>query len=599
MPSHDATQGLTAKRRWWFRLSAMVAVPLLVLLLAEGLLRLAGYGYPTGFFKRGDIEGQLVWTDNHDFGRRFFPPGLARRPHCFSIPLVKPPKTVRIFVLGGSAAMGDPDFKFGLPQMLDVLLRERFPDVHFEVVNGAMVAINSNVVLPIARDCARHDGDLWVIYMGNNEMVGPFGSVTVFGAQAPSLPIIRATLAMKRTRLGQFLGAALYFLRHGDHPLPKWEGMEMMANLTVRYNSRATAAVYRHFRRNLTDILKTGVRAHVPIVLCTVATNLKDCAPFASLHRRDLAEVDREEWKGAYDEGVGWQNQGEPAKAEAAYERAARIDPQFADLAFRQGQCCHLLGRNAEAAKFFRQARDEDALQFRADDRINDIIRLAAASFAGRGVSLLDAEELFAANSTNRLTGDNYFYEHVHLRPSGNFLLARAVAGNVAKALNLQSTRPWLSRAECFRLAGLTDWNRYDDLSVILDRIEHPPFTPQSNHTSQLRLISSQRSRYLPATKPAEVRREAAELAALVNKYPQDAELRWNLAGLLENAGQGEAAAEQWRTLMRLQPQSALPAFNLAKLLDQLGRPAQALSLYRQSRRIDPEYYERHYAAGL
>ncbi len=577
----------------------MVAVPVLFVLLAEGLLRLAGYGYPTGFFKRGTIEGQAVWTDNQAFGRRFFPPGLARRPHCFSIPVTKPPKTLRIFVLGGSAAMGDPDFKFGLPRMLDVLLRERFPDVHFEVVNAAMVAINSNVVLPISRDCARHDGDLWVIYMGNNEMVGPFGSVTVFGAQAPTLPVIRTTLAMKRTRLGQFLGSALYFLRHGDHSLPKWKGMEMMANLKVRHDSPATAMVYRNFQRNLAGILETGARVHVPIVLCTVATNLRDCAPFASLHRRDLARVDLEEWTAAYKEGVGWQDQGDAAKAEAAFERAARIDPQFADLAFRQGQCCRLLGRNIEAASFFRQARDEDALQFRADDRINEIIRQAAAAFAGQGVSLLDAEKLFAAASPNGLAGDNYFYEHVHLRPSGNFLLAHAVAESVAKALNLQSSQSWLSRSDCLRLVGLTDWNRYDDLNVILDRIQHPPFTRQSNHADQLRLISSQRAEYLLATKPAELRREAAELGALAGKYPQDPELRWNLAGLLENAGQTDAAAEQWRTLMRLQPQSALPAFNLARLLDRLGHSAQALALYRQSRRMDPDYYRQHPDAGL
>ncbi len=45
--------------------------------------------------------------------------------------------------------------------------------------------------------------DIWVIYMGNNEVVGPFGAGTVFGRQVPPLPLIRASLALKTTRIGQ------------------------------------------------------------------------------------------------------------------------------------------------------------------------------------------------------------------------------------------------------------------------------------------------------------------------------------------------------------------------------------------------------------
>ena len=60
--------------------------------------------------------------------------------------------------------------------MLQSMLELRYPGTRFEVVNGAMAGINSNVILPIARDCAGAGGDIWVIYMGNNEVVGPFGA---------------------------------------------------------------------------------------------------------------------------------------------------------------------------------------------------------------------------------------------------------------------------------------------------------------------------------------------------------------------------------------------------------------------------------------
>ena len=120
---------------------------------------------------------------NDRFGYRFFPPALARTPVPMRMAVKKPANTYRIFVFGESAAMGDPDPSFGAWRYLQVLLHERFPGTDFEVVCVAMTAINSHVILPIARECARRDGDLWIIYMGNNEMVGPFGGGTVFGSR--------------------------------------------------------------------------------------------------------------------------------------------------------------------------------------------------------------------------------------------------------------------------------------------------------------------------------------------------------------------------------------------------------------------------------
>ena len=73
------------------------------------------------------------------------------------------------------------------------------------MVNVAMTAINSHVILPLARECAGHQGDLWVIYMGNNEMVGPFGAATVFGFKAPPLWLVRASVAVQRARFCQLL----------------------------------------------------------------------------------------------------------------------------------------------------------------------------------------------------------------------------------------------------------------------------------------------------------------------------------------------------------------------------------------------------------
>src|ERR1051326_8916889 len=85
----------------------------------------------------------------------------------------------------------------------------------------------SHVILPIARECTRPAGDIWLIYMGNNEMVGPFGAATVFGARAPPLWLVRAQLKLRSLRLGQLLLAATQKLRKSDTSAAGWHGMEM------------------------------------------------------------------------------------------------------------------------------------------------------------------------------------------------------------------------------------------------------------------------------------------------------------------------------------------------------------------------------------
>ena len=58
---------------------------------------------------------------------------------------------------------GDPDTTYGVGRYLQVLLRARYPGIDFEVISVAMTAIDSGTILPIARECARHQGDLWLI----------------------------------------------------------------------------------------------------------------------------------------------------------------------------------------------------------------------------------------------------------------------------------------------------------------------------------------------------------------------------------------------------------------------------------------------------
>ena len=103
-------------------------------------------------------------------------------------------------------------------------------------------------------------------------------------AKVPPLPLIRASLALKSTRIGQ-LGDTLGSLIHKP-PADKseWGGMEMFLDQQVRASDPRMDAVYDHFSRNLSDIIATGRRSGAGIVVSTIAVNLRDCAPFGSEH---------------------------------------------------------------------------------------------------------------------------------------------------------------------------------------------------------------------------------------------------------------------------------------------------------------------------
>jgi hypothetical protein len=225
---------LSPHRLWFFRIFAAVVIPLLTIGGLELGLRLFDYGYPTGYFLKTTIGRTNYYVPNYRFGYRFFPPALARTPVSLRMAVEKPAHTYRIFVFGESAAMGDPDPTFGSWRYLQVLLHERFPGTDFEVVCVAMTAIDSHVILPIARECARRDGDLWIIYMGNNEMVGPFGAATVFGSRVAGINQIRAELALKSMKVGQLLDNLTQ--RWSDRSsTPKiWSGLNMFKDHQLR-----------------------------------------------------------------------------------------------------------------------------------------------------------------------------------------------------------------------------------------------------------------------------------------------------------------------------------------------------------------------------
>jgi hypothetical protein len=107
---------INPRKLWVFRLFLAIGVPIVFLATTELILRVIGFGYPTGFLLSSERDGHPVFVQNNRFGWRFFGPAMARIPEPICIPRLKDPDTIRIIVFGESAAQGDPQPDFGLSQ---------------------------------------------------------------------------------------------------------------------------------------------------------------------------------------------------------------------------------------------------------------------------------------------------------------------------------------------------------------------------------------------------------------------------------------------------------------------------------------------------
>jgi tetratricopeptide (TPR) repeat protein len=535
------------KRRPLLVVAVTVFGPLLLLAILEMALRWGGVGYATTLLTPCTVQRVSASCYNLFFAAPFFPAGSVQTPRLYSIPANKAAGTYRIFVLGESAAMGDPDPAYGFSRYLEVMLRERFPAMKFEVVNTGSVAINSHVVLPIAKGLADQHPDLFIIYSGNNEVVGPYGPGTILTSSGMSIPVVRSNIFLRSTRIGQLVS------KLGSEK-KEWRGMEMFLDKQVRASSPLMAHVYSNFERNLRDTIAVGRAAGAQVIVATAATNLEDCAPFASLHRENLKEEELKEWSSLVQLGVELEASKSFSEALNLYLSAAKIDGDYSELDFRIARCLRSLGQTQPSKEHFQRSRDLDTLRFRADTRINEVNRAVASSISG--VGLVDTETLFSNASADGIIGSDLVYEHVHMTPRGSYLLAREIflqlAGKLSARVGQSGAIEAPSETECERLLALTGADRSRIAAEMLRRIQMAPFTNQVNHSDQVLRFSLEAQNWTETANDTALQYQWA-----ITRAPEDRMLRYRFGMFLFTYNR-VASAEQ---LAMAQPWDGFPVF--------------------------------------
>jgi tetratricopeptide (TPR) repeat protein len=572
------------------RVLVAVVVPLVFFLALELILRLVGLGFETRLFipEPGGKPGALV--ANPRVGWRFFPPEIAREPQLTRFFMPKPEGTRRIFVLGGSAALGIPFEDFSVGRSLRAMLAIRFPGIRFEVISAAMTAINSHVLTAFAREIAGYDPDLVLVYTGNNEVVGPFGPSSVAGRLSESNALIQARIRLKSLRLVQVLEGLVRSLarRASGAEEQRWKGMEMFAESRLHPSDRRLRLVESHFVRNLERIVSSLRSADIPVVLCTVPTNLKDCPPFASENDPTLPEARLRTWRESFARGKRLAAKGELVQAAAQLRAALAADPSHAETAFRLAEVLARQGAWDEAAKLYIQARDADALPFRATSRLNAVIRETAARAASNGLTLVDLDEAFRRRSRHGVSDLEQFFEHVHLTYPGDLLAAGEIYRTVIERELLPLPGPTDEQREppdalaCMKFMAYTPWDEVRGLDSILQMMARPPFTGQPLFAGIRQALQARREMFAPLLTGEPMKETIETYRQAIARDPETWGLHARVAQIYLIQQQPRLAEQELRQVIERFPRHAALYNDLGIILAAQKRTREAVALFQR-----------------
>lgn len=466
-----------------------VSLPFLGLGLLELVLRLFGLGgYPRFVRDVGEWQGSRLMMVEPAATRPYFfaareRPGYADQS-IFLLP--KPADTLRIFLVGESAAKGYPQPpNLSMGSFLQAMLQDLHPDKKIELINLGTTGVSTFPLVYMVRELVRYSPDLVIVYAGNNEFYGAYGVASTsrgLGSRAG----MKAQRAIRSLAVLQKLDEIL-------HPPPTTETslMEIMMGdpgLDPADPRREQAA--RNLGENIREMIQTCQQAGVPVLVCTTAVNEAGLAPIGNPPVLDPALPG-----GTAADQAEQILTSQPAAAEKLLREHLAIQPQNARAWFLLGRALAWLKQDGPALEAFQKANRFDRMPWRPSDDLQESIRSAARE---EQAPLCDVQAWFRTNSLGGAIGWDLLDDHVHPSLEGQAQAARAMLaslitleGSWATPQARLSALP--SNSDYAKKLGANDWDRYGTwhgLRVIF----HVPFLRRSNPDAYQRYDSAARS---------------------------------------------------------------------------------------------------------
>jgi tetratricopeptide (TPR) repeat protein len=340
----------------------------------------------------------------------------------------KPEGTFRIMCFGESAVEGsiyNPVSTF--PKHLGLMLQGQLISGRVEVINCGKTGITSTDLRDLVMSSFRFQPDLMIVYCGNNELTHykPINAV-----ETPILFPIMHFLA-RHSRLLPVLSDKIYSLKLvlGGAVILK-AVPDLNVSLT-RFPPERREHIKQNFVRNLEAVVLSAKQRNVPLILCTVAGNLRDWPPQRSRYPEAMPVPERLSLEQQCRDAEAALAQGRVDEAARLFDGILQKAPDHARAHFWRGRLALKRGDLPAARREFILAGDED------DSGINrpqsydneEVVKLARES----NTPLLDLASLFNEKSPYGLTGFELINDGCHPTIAGQVFLAANLAAFIAQ----------------------------------------------------------------------------------------------------------------------------------------------------------------------
>tara|TARA_B100000686_G_C16734327_1_gene942680 strand:+ start:206 stop:1738 length:1533 start_codon:yes stop_codon:yes gene_type:complete len=366
------------------------------------------------------------WFDDTEFFRR------------------KPKNVYRIFFIGASTTRGFPFIgrEISYPSIFSAIIKDVLPYKNIEVINAGYDALSSFGVLDIFNRVLIYEPDLIIVYTGHNEFIGHYGvnSTVNFGSNRW---LIRRRLDLQRSSL--FLISKLIAIQGRSLLVSKTESKVNLFKLMLRQNriiwsEQDHIVAENHYRSNLLEMAEVSHKRGVKIIFTKLASNLKHFAPLASVHAPIIGISSKINLVEYISNGKAAFEIGKYDIAIKSFKKALFISPRYAETHFYLGKVYEKKKDFFLARKHFVLAREYDKVHLRGCLKLNFIVSEVAKRY---NIPVLDMEQVFDRASIGRISGNNFFFEHVHPNINGQLIMAEAYARFLSNRKIISNSWEW------------------------------------------------------------------------------------------------------------------------------------------------------------
>ena len=404
LPAENKNENQKPVPKWFYLV--LVIIPIIFILLLEGGLRIFNYGKSYAVFTKISKEYPDMLFLNPEITKKYFTTKIAPSVIPDGFKEVKTVNTFRVFVFGESSAAGWPYVpNASFPRQLKRRLELLYPGWNIEVINLGISAICTYTLKDFMPAVLEQKPDLILFYTGHNEYYGALGVGSAESLGRYKL-FVDLEMSLEKLKTFQLLqntikwGMGLFGSDKSETEKNQNETLmsRMIGDNLIPLNSDVYKKGIEQFKSNMAEMLEQAKKANVPVILGTLTCNLKDHHPFNSVNENGLPPADK---------------------------------------IFEKAKSMLAAGNKEEAVKMFYQAKDLDALRFRAPTDINKEIYSLGQKF---GFPVADIDAVMNQNSPDNITGASLMVDHLHPNITGYKIIANEFYSVMDKTGNIPKT---------------------------------------------------------------------------------------------------------------------------------------------------------------